>query len=217
MTPADVSIDVQYAIPVPYEWAGFKEVVVENRDFCWLPIESASEYNELFIDDWLQTDDYTAWGMQGGFLINVDGERWNGESYDEIWLSKSWFIGLTALLHGHEQTRITPCEGDTLIAERSGDLLILREDERYRPMNARHSAPITVSFESFTHRLAHKGLALAAWIRSLHRTVHEQYPFQPTSSHSPQTRDEKLTHMLHDVNFSIVDEAEKFAALVLGK
>ena len=210
------NIKVQFAVWVPLEWCGFAEVVCEYDDFSWLPIENAAAYNNLLIDDWLGRNQLTCCDFQGGFLINLDGQRWNENAIDEYKFTKTWLDAIEKLLNGETEVRVAPYEQGELVLLRDGDNLTMFEPQvSIRSKRADFCPPVMVSFTTFTGQIAEQGKQFAAWARSLNADVQRRNPPVITIpiqvAYSPE---EKLVKITHEIPMRYAEQAEAFAARV---
>lgn len=65
----------------------------------WVPVDSFINNVRPLIDHYLSIEDLCCCDIQGGFVIDVDGEPWIDEScVDEFWCTTSWFGGLESVL-----------------------------------------------------------------------------------------------------------------------
>jgi hypothetical protein len=207
-------INVQFAVHVPQSWREFNEVVEDETDFCWLPVSKATSYNDLLIDEWLSRERLTCCDFQGGFLITVNGTRWNGTLIDEYWMTMSWFNALERLIRGESRASAFPWEEGEVILERSGDHLTLYEKDHVRHGEC---PPITLPFTAFTQHIAGQSRLFANWVRSLHESIALRNPdlsLLPTHIQIARSPEEKLIKIQQEISAACREQAERFVHLI---
>jgi hypothetical protein len=190
--------------------------VCEDDDFCWLPIEHAAAYTDLLIDDWLGRNHLTCCDFKGGFLINLDGQRWNENAIDEFMFTMTWLAAIEKLLNGETQASVSPYEHGELLLLRDGDNLTMFEPQVYIRRKLPKFCPlVTVSFAAFTCQIAAHSQRLAAWISKIHAEIQPRNP-PIMNTHIPIATipEEKLVKITHEIPLRYAEQAEAFAARV---
>jgi hypothetical protein len=192
------SFTLQFVLRVDPHFLG-SGLVCEDSDFCWIPIGQATSQLDLLINNWRKEDPLASKHFQAGFLIDIDGKRWNGQDIDELWMTTTWFIALEKLLKGENQAVARPWEESELVLERSGEVLKMHEAAYQTIGDDEWGKPVEISFPDFCRAVANEAEKLVIWADNLRDLVKQQ-----------KITDKKKFLILEEINEEQIAVVQKF-------